>query len=120
MPDSYRLRILILETDPQARNSLAILLADLGHWVESVPDAATTLERSRQDGFDVLLTSLWQPGEDGTSLLGELAAQGRLPARVIAMGSTPLAEAGPHSQAGGCHGYLAKPFSTVELEAALA
>ena len=118
-PRPYRLRILIVETDPSTRDSLAVLLADLGHWVESVPDEATALDRSRQDGFDVLLTSIWQPEPDTIGLLGELALQSRLPERVVAMGAQSLEEVGPSSQKIGCHAYLPRPFSLEQLVAVL-
>ncbi len=98
---------------------LVLYLVHLGHWVESVGGVGTALARAPYDGFDVLLTGIWRPDANGWSLLAELRKRGELPHRVITMSSMHMHQGRALSQAAGCHAHLARPFSLVELEAAL-
>ncbi len=63
------LRLLLVDDDALARSSLAALLEQRGASVEIATGAAEALEVLRHHRFDVLISDIAMPGEDGYSLI---------------------------------------------------
>ncbi|OFA09277.1 hybrid sensor histidine kinase/response regulator [Duganella phyllosphaerae] len=106
-------RILLVEDEPELRETTAELLELLGHQVSACGDAASALAALAEGGFDVMLTDISLPDLSGEVLATRaLALQPGL--RVIfASGQTPKAAlAGAQ--------LLLKPFSIDQLVDALA
>jgi len=58
-------RVLLVEDNPDAADSLALLLEVLGHRVRSVHDGVTALDAARANPPDVMLVDIGLPGMDG-------------------------------------------------------
>jgi PAS domain S-box-containing protein len=58
-------RVLLVEDNPDAADSLALLLEVLGHRVRSVYDGVTGLDAARASPPDVMLVDIGLPGMDG-------------------------------------------------------
>lgn len=61
-------RVLLVEDNPEAAESLATLLTVLGHSVQVVPDGPTALDAARAEAPDVALVDIGLPGMDGYEL----------------------------------------------------
>jgi CheY-like chemotaxis protein len=78
-------RILLVEDDPDVRESCAELLRDLGHTVVAVDDGAVALSEIPRLHPDVILVDLIMPKAelDGVALLSRLAAGPRIPVVIL-------------------------------------
>jgi DNA-binding response OmpR family regulator len=70
--------VLLVEDHADGREMLRLVMADAGHEVDAVPDAATARARmARECPYDVLLTDLGLPDGGGWELVRD--ARGRWP-----------------------------------------
>jgi signal transduction histidine kinase/ActR/RegA family two-component response regulator len=67
-----RLRILLVEDNRDASDTLALLLRHEGHDVVAAYDGVTGLARARVNDFDVLICDIGLPGMDGLQLIRAL------------------------------------------------
>ena len=65
-------RILLLEDDADARDSMAMLLTVAGADVVSMPTAEAALEAFHQKEFDAVVTDVAMPGRSGFWLVGQI------------------------------------------------
>ncbi|MBI1314879.1 response regulator [bacterium] len=65
-------RILIVDDEPDIRDSVADILADFGYEVETAADGRAALERIKHQSFDVALLDFKMPGMDGLTLYREM------------------------------------------------
>ena len=118
-----RLRVLVVEDEPDAREFLTTLLRRFGADVvpaSSVQEALAGLAARRPD---VLVTDLAMPDEDGFALIRkvrtmERAGGPRLPA--IAVTALASAEERQRAMAAGFDVHLAKPVEPIEVVTAVA
>jgi CheY-like chemotaxis protein len=112
------LRILIVEDEPSARDSMRIILQRCGAEVAAVGSARQALETLAEGRFDVLVSDIAMPGGDGYELLRRVRALapedgGQIPAVAV------TAQAGPDSRsralAEGFQLYLNKPVDAAHL-----
>jgi CheY-like chemotaxis protein len=112
------LRILIVEDEPSARDSMRIILQRCGAEVAAVGSARQALETLAEGRFDVLVSDIAMPGGDGYELLRRVRAMapedgGQIPAVAV------TAQAGPESRsraiAEGFQLYLNKPVDAAHL-----
>jgi signal transduction histidine kinase/two-component SAPR family response regulator len=116
------LRVLLVEDDDDTRECLMLGLRQHGAEVEAAPsarEAAAALERA---AFDVLLSDLAMPDEDGFSLVRRLRARppergGRMPA--VALSAHVRAEERARAVLAGFDLHVAKPIEPAELAAAV-
>ena len=71
-------RVLIVDDEPQERNSLSTKVAALGYAVETAEHGEEALEKLSSCMIDVIITDLMMPRMDGTQLLQELVSRGDL------------------------------------------
>ena len=109
-----RLRVLVVEDDPQALSTTVELLNLLGHWAAGVKSAEMARDRFIDGAFDVLLTDIGLPALSGYDLVASLPA-GKHPIQVIFASGQPA----PEKPIPGTV-WLQKPFSAEQLEAVLA
>jgi PAS domain S-box-containing protein len=115
-------RVLVVDDDPGARESMARLLGIAGAETKSAASSAEALETLGGWHPDVLLSEIEMQGEDGCGLIRRVRA---LPAerggclRAAAITGHP-AEQGPRALAAGYDAQLAKPVEPVALLATVA
>jgi len=71
-------RVLIVEDEPQERNSLSDKVSALGYAVETAEHGEEALEKLSSCMIDVIITDLMMPRMDGIQLLQELLTRGDL------------------------------------------
>jgi DNA-binding response OmpR family regulator len=77
-------RVLVVDDDRDAADSLAILLARQGFEVERAYDVAGALAVAKSFGPSAVVTDLELGGEDGIGLARALRAGARRPLRIVA------------------------------------
>ncbi|MCC5885544.1 MAG: response regulator [Gammaproteobacteria bacterium] len=108
-------RILIVDDDPRHVHSLADVLADAGHRVETAPDgaAALALLPGRPD-IELLLLDLNMPEVDGYDVL-EAAQAMTIPPRVIVVSGERSEDMMRRLLRLGAFDYLRKPYAPEDL-----
>ncbi|AUX23220.1 transcriptional regulator [Sorangium cellulosum] len=112
------LRVLVVDDQPDAAEVAGAMLQELGArpWVAS--SAREALRAVAELPFDVIVSDLGMPDEDGYALIRELralppAAGGAIP--VVAMTAYARREDRQRALAAGFQAYLAKPVAAGEL-----
>ena len=110
--------ILIIDDDPDIRESLGDLLLHEGYLVESVGCGEDALLRAQQMRFDAAILDIQLPDLHGLSVLKILTEwDASLP--VIILTGNATADNTIGSLAKGAFAYLTKPYSSLELKAVL-
>jgi DNA-binding response OmpR family regulator len=115
-------RILVVDDDAELRNEIAATLREAGHVVDAVDTAATALQSLSSGHYDLLVTDVIMPGQDGLALIRAIPAAHRPRVLAISGGSTRLPAAFTLGASGalGADGTLLKPFRAQELLDAVA
>jgi PAS domain S-box-containing protein len=111
------MRILLVEDDDATRTMLEAALRRYGadaRSVSNVGDAMATLDGS---DFDVVLSDIGLPGEDGYALLQKIRRSGERLRKLPAVALTAYARGGDRERAiaAGFQSYLAKPVDPAKL-----
>ena len=107
-----RLRLLVVDDDPEVRGAIVRPLEEAGHIVDAVSDGPTALAAISQRAFDIVLVDFAMPGMDGAEVIRRAAGirpDGRF---LIVSGyadSEAIAAASPDTPV------LKKPFAADEL-----
>lgn len=113
-----RLRVLVAEDNPVNRRLFAEQLGLLGCDATTVDDAAQALAWLEREAFDVLLTDLSMPGQDGFALAREVRA--RWPGMpVVAATANVTPQQREEGERAGMACVLGKPLSLADLAQAL-
>jgi len=120
-PSLQGVRVLLVDDDAGARESVAAVLEQSGASVRAVESAAEAVETLEREPPDVLLSDIAMPGLDGYALLGQARARlqgAQLPAAALTAyaGATDRTRA----LAAGFQAHLAKPVDPAELVAVVA
>jgi len=116
------LRVLVVDDEPEARTLFGTILEGAGADVASVSSAAEALACLAGGRFDVLLSDIEMPGEDGYRLVAEaaaLASERRSPLAKIAVSAYSRPEDEARALAAGFDKYLRKPVDPEALVAAI-
>ena len=111
------LRILVVEDNPDLRETLSLLLEAEGLHVEAVANAEDALRAYTAQAFDVVFTDVKLPGLSGRDLAAQLRAAEPPPWIVISSGAAVpelSAEDARRTR------FLGKPFAMEALDALLA
>ena len=108
------MRILIVDDEPLKRSVMADELEAAGYSVTTATNPLEAEPILSKDHFDVVLTDLRMPGEDGLSFLRELKRQ-RAEQAVMVMTAYATVETAVAAMKLGAFDYIRKPFSTEEL-----
>jgi PAS domain S-box-containing protein len=116
VPD-HRLRILLAEDNLVNQRVAQLMLAKLGHQVDTVPNGAEAVDAVLRTPYDVVLMDVQMPQMDGLEATRQIRS--RLPAEqqphIIAMTASALLEDQRACSAAGMESYLTKPVRAAEL-----
>jgi PAS domain S-box-containing protein len=121
VPNLNRMRILIVEDDADTKDMLATILKEFGAEVESTNSVAEALESFSRWDFDMLISDIGLPDEDGYSLIEKIRNSGSNKSRIPAIALTAYARAEDKTKAisAGYQLHLAKPINLTELITAI-
>jgi PAS domain S-box-containing protein len=116
------MRALVVDDEPEMRKLIATSLRGAGASVVSVASAAEAFEQVSSQSFDVLVSDIAMPVEDGHSLARRVRARDDDKSRIPAVALT--AYGGPLQRqlalSAGFNEYLKKPFAPQDLVRAVA
>jgi CheY-like chemotaxis protein len=114
-------RVLIVEDNADAAESMHMLLELLGHQVRVAPDGFVALDILAENTFDVIIVDIGLPAMDGYTLAGHIRA---LPAagniRLVALTGYGQDEDRRRALAAGFDHHIVKPVDIDRLQALLA
>ena len=113
--------ILVVDDDPDVQYLIATMLEQFGGRVTAIGTASDAMRALDEGAFDILLSDVSMPGEDGYSLIRRVRSVERT-ARIPAVALTANARPEDRSRAlsAGFQAHLAKPVEPTELAAVLA
>jgi CheY-like chemotaxis protein len=112
-------RILVIDDELVIRQALAIMLANVGHKVETAENGRAGLDLLERESFDLVLTDILMPEMDGVEAMRKLRALPSPPKIVAMSGGVQLTrEDFPRAaELLGADAALSKPFRARELYA---
>jgi CheY-like chemotaxis protein/two-component sensor histidine kinase len=113
-------RVLVIDDNRDAAESLAELVKVLGHEAAVAFDGQRGIEQMRASGFDCVLCDIGLPGLSGYDVARVLRASHGPSLRIIAVSGYAQAEDVRNAKEAGFDGHLAKPYDPAELERMLA
>jgi PAS domain S-box-containing protein len=114
-------RILLIEDNTDARESLRLLLESLGHQVYEAVDGVCGIEKALELKPDIVLIDLGLPGLDGYQIAARIRAEPVCRAgKLIAVTGYAQAEYRARALVAGFQGYLTKPVDAGVLEKLIA
>ena len=116
-----RVRLILLEDNPDAAESLTMLLELLGHHVRVFHDGVSALDAAGTNAPDVMLVDIGLPGIDGYEVARRARADGRLrDVILVALTGYGRAQDVAQARAVGFDYHLVKPVDVAGLERLLA
>src|SRR3954463_8243901 len=115
--EPWRMRILVVEDNPQAAASMAGFLHLAGHEVEVAPDGPSAVEAARDRPPDVMLLDLGLPKMDGWQVARRVQEQpGPKRPLLVAVTGRGAEEDRRRSQEAGIDLHLTKPVDAAGLQ----
>jgi PAS domain S-box-containing protein len=113
-------RVLIVDDDVDAADTLAQIVELFGHTAEVVHDGAAALARVREDPPDVVLCEIGLPGLSGHDVARTVRAEGPRGLRLVALSGYAQDEDLRRAVEAGFDTHVAKPADPAEIEKLLA
>ncbi len=109
-------KILVVDDEVKMRRVLQMMLEESGYQVGLAKDGEDALEKTKQAGFDLVITDMKMPGKDGLELLRDIRKiDEEMPVIVMtAYGTVPTAVGAMRA---GAYDYILKPFDLEEMKA---
>ena len=108
-------RILVVDDEPDIRESVRDILEDENYSVVTAENAAAARKSLRDGRPELILLDIWMPDDDGITLLKEWAEGRGLPCPVIMMSGHGTVETAVEATRLGAYDFLEKPLSLVKL-----
>jgi len=109
-------RILVVDDEAWIRSSIDRILSRHGYYCHQVSCVAEAISALEEQAFDLVLSDICMPGDNGLALVEYLHHNGMMPQTVIVM-VTAIEETSVAVEAlqRGAYGYIFKPFQVSEL-----
>jgi DNA-binding NtrC family response regulator len=107
--------ILVVDDEPDIRESVKDILEDEGYVVVLAEHAQAAREARRVRRPDLILLDVWMPDLDGVSLLREWSERGGLPCPVVMMSGHGTVETAVEATRLGAYDFIEKPISLAKL-----
>ena len=118
------LRVLVVDDEAETCELLQFILEGCGAQVKTAGSAATALEALAEEAFDVLISDIGMPDEDGYSLIAKMRALGKERGGKVPAAAALTAYAGEEDRIrvlrSGFQMHVPKPISPSELVAVVA
>jgi CheY-like chemotaxis protein len=112
--------VLVVEDDPDLRDSVELLLVRKGYHVVATGDGVRAVELAGKHKVDVALVDLLIPGQSGFQVSTALKARHGDAIHVVVMSGTCSPAHQDYAFAAGAERFLTKPFTTTQLFDAVA
>lgn len=121
-PEMTDLRILVVDDEPDSRELLRVVLEQCGSKVTTAGSSAEAINFLEKGAFDVLLSDIGMPDEDGYTFIGKVRALpkekgGHIPA--VALTAYARVEDRIRALKAGFQLHVSKPVEPVELTAVI-
>jgi DNA-binding NtrC family response regulator len=107
--------ILVVDDEPEIRNSVRDILEDEGFEVSLAEDAITAREQRQKRIPDLVFLDIWMPGEDGVTLLKDWKEKECLDFPVVMMSGHGTVETAVEATRCGAYDFIEKPLSLAKL-----
>lgn len=115
-PQANHGRVLVVDDNASARESVADVLRHVGHTARACSSGAEGLAALREEAFDVVVTDLQMPGMNGLELIREIERR-RFGVQSIMVTAHASVETAVEAMRHGAFDYLEKPYNVDRLEA---
>jgi NtrC-family two-component system response regulator AlgB len=113
------MRILVVDDEPNIRQTLKVALETMGHTAAEASDSASTLLKIQQTPFDVLLIDLRLGTESGMDLMEQVLRE-RPDLAVVIITAHGSIDRAVEAMRRGAFDFLPKPFTPAQVRAVLA
>lgn len=114
-PNTPRPRILILDDQPDVRDALSFILEREGMQAETAETSDQALDLAQCHSFDVILSDIAHPGQDGLALLPVLKQRHPTVPVIIISACLDLNENSAQAVALGAFACVHKPFKAEDV-----
>jgi DNA-binding NtrC family response regulator len=118
-PSEHTGRVLIVDDNARARQSMVEVLAAAGHDVASSASAIEALKIVEQSQFDIIITDLQMPGMDGLAFIRTLSER-KIDAQIVMVTAFASVTSAVEAMRYGAFDYIEKPFDVEQLESLVA
>jgi DNA-binding NtrC family response regulator len=108
-------RVLVVDDNARARQSMADVLRAAGHEVAASASAAEALRLVDQHAFDVIISDLQMPGMDGLAFIRALAER-QVESQIVMVTAFASVASAVEAMRYGAFDYIEKPFDVEQLE----
>ncbi|MFA5685036.1 MAG: sigma-54 dependent transcriptional regulator [Lysobacteraceae bacterium] len=112
MPEAH---VLVVDDEPDIRDTLRDILEDEGYRVEVAEHAAAARAALARAVPDVILLDIWMPQTDGITLLREWVQGDGLPCPVVMMSGHGTVETAVEATRLGAYDFIEKPIALAKL-----
>jgi DNA-binding NtrC family response regulator len=112
-------RVLVVDDNARARQSMVEVLAAAGHDVAASASAIEALKHVERSTFDVIITDLQMPGMDGLAFIRALAGR-KVESQIVMVTAFASVGSAVEAMRYGAFDYIEKPFDVEQLESLVA
>src|SRR5262249_33666577 len=112
-------RVLVVDDNARARQSMVDVLAAAGHEVVSSASAIEALRIVEQNHCDVIITDVQMPGMDALAFIRTLAER-KVEAQIVMITAFASVTSAVEAMRYGAFDYIEKPFDVEQLESLVA
>lgn len=112
-------RVLVVDDNARARQSIVDVLKAAGHEVFSSASAIEALRIIERSTFDVIVTDLQMPGMDGLAFIRTLAER-KVESQIVMITAFASVTSAVEAMRYGAFDYIEKPFDVEQLESLIA